>query len=94
MRQSLPTISIVTVDSLQDFKCTSNIVVVGYFAPNDNVLYETFKSVVEAIYEDFLFSVISDNTLAEAEQINVLGIVLYKNFDEGKNAFKGVTYNS
>jgi protein disulfide-isomerase A1 len=94
MRQSLPTISIVTADSLQDFKSASNIVVVGYFAPDDDVSYEAFKSVAEVMHEDFLFGVISDDTLAKAEQINVPGIVLYKNFDEGKNAFKGVTHNS
>lgn len=92
-RQSLPTISIVTADSLQDLKSTSNVVVVGYFAPDDNTSHEAFTSVAEAMHEDYVFGVINDDALAKKEQINVPGIALYKNFDEGKNAFE-LTHDS
>jgi protein disulfide-isomerase A1 len=92
-RQSLPTISIVTADLLQDFKSISNVVVVGYFAPDDCISYEAFKSVAEAMQEDYLFGVTNDDTLAKAEQINVPSIALYKNFDEGKNVFE-LTHDS
>jgi protein disulfide-isomerase A1 len=92
-RQSLPTISIVTADSLQDLKSTSNVVVVGYFAPDDNISHKAFTSVAEAMHEDFVFGVTNDDALAKKEQINVPGIALYKNFDEGKNAFE-LTHDS
>ena len=92
-RQSLPTISVVTADSLQDFKGTSNVVVIGYFAPNDCISHETFKSVAEAMQVDYLFGIVNDNKLAKAEQINVPSIALYKDFDEGKNVFE-LTHDS
>ena len=92
-RQSLPTISIITADSLQDFKSTSNVVVVGYFMPDDNVSHEAFTSVAEAMHEDYVFGVTNDDVLAKTEQINVPGIALYKNFDEGKNIFE-LTHDS
>jgi protein disulfide-isomerase A1 len=92
-RQSLPAISRVTADSLQHLKSTSNVVVVGYFAPDDNISHEAFTSVAEAMHEDYVFGVTNDDALAKKEQINVPGIALYKNFDEGKNAFE-LTHNS
>jgi protein disulfide-isomerase A1 len=92
-RQSLPTISTVTADSLQGLKSTSNVVVVGYFAPDDNISHEAFTSVAEAMHEDYVFGITHDGALAKKEQINAPGIVLYKNFDEGKNAFE-LTHDS
>jgi protein disulfide-isomerase A1 len=92
-RQSLPTISTVTADSLQGLKSTSNVVVVGYFAPDDNISHEAFTSVAEAMHEDYVFGVANDDALAKKEQINVPGIALYKDFDEGKNAFE-LTHDS
>lgn len=62
--------------------------VVGYFAPADNISHEAFTSVAEAMHEDYVFGVINDDALAKKEQINAPGIALYKNFDEGKNAFE------
>jgi len=92
-RQSLPTISTVTADSLQGLKSTSNVVVVGYFAPDDNISPEAFTSVAEAMHEDYVFGITHDDALAKKEQINVPGIALYKSFDEGKNAFE-LTHDS
>jgi protein disulfide-isomerase A1 len=92
-RQFLPTISRVTADSLQHLKSASNVVVVGYFAPDDNISHEAFTSVAEAMHEDYVFGVTNDDALAKKEQINVPGIALYKDFDEGKNAFE-LTHDS
>jgi protein disulfide-isomerase A1 len=68
-------------------------VVVGYFAPDDNISHEAFTSVAEAMHEDYVFGVTNDDALAKKEQINVPGIALYKDFDEGKNAFE-LTHDS
>ena len=80
--------SVVTADSLHDFKSAANVVVVGYLAPDDDISQEAFKSVAQAMHEQYLFGVSDDDTLAKAEHINVPGIILYKNFDEGKNVFE------
>jgi hypothetical protein len=69
-RQSLPAISTVTSDSIEDFKSVSNVVVVGYFAPDDGISNEAFKSVAEALHENYLFGVANDDALAKAEQIS------------------------
>ena len=67
--------------------------VIGYFAPDDDISHEAFKSVAESMHEQYLFGVSNDDALAKAERINVPGIALYKNFDEGKNVFE-MTHDS
>ena len=69
------------------YKRASNVVVVGYFALDDDVSNEAFQSVAETLHKNYLFSVTND------EQINVLGIVLYKNFGKGKISFE-LTHDS
>ena len=92
-RQSLPTISVITADSLQDLKKTSNVIIVGYFAHDDKVSDEAFTPVAEALHEDYIFGITNDDALAKSERINVPGIVLYKSFGDGKNVF-GRTHDS
>ena len=38
--------------------------------------------------DDYLFGASNDAALAKAEGVKVPGIVLYKDFDEGKNVFE------
>lgn len=64
------------------------MVVVRYFAPNNDVSNEAFISVSEALYEDYLFGVTNYDALRKAEQTNVNDIFLYKNFDEVKSSFE------
>ncbi|KIX98210.1 uncharacterized protein Z520_06290 [Fonsecaea multimorphosa CBS 102226] len=93
-RQTLPAISEVTADSLQELKSKSDVVVVGFFAPGDKDSREAFTSVAEALHEDYLFGITGDEDLARREQIAVPGIVLYKNFDEKKNILEMPSYDS
>jgi protein disulfide-isomerase A1 len=88
-RQSLPTISAITADSLQGLKKTSNVIVVGYFAHDDKFSYEAFTSVAEALHEDYVFGITNDDALAKSERINIPSIALYKSFGSGKNVFGG-----
>ncbi len=45
------------------------------------------------MHDDYVFGITHDDTLAKTEQINVPGIALYKNFDEGKSV-SGLTHDS
>ena len=87
-RQCLPTISTLTAESLQDLKDSSNVLVVGYFAPDDKASSEAFNSVAEDLHDDYVFGNANDVALAKQEQVNVPSIVLYKDFDEGRNTFE------
>jgi protein disulfide-isomerase A1 len=91
-RQILPTVSVVTSASFQELRSKSDVVVVGYFASDDTFSHDAFTSVAEAMHEDYVFGITSDDTLAAREQINIPGIALYKTFDEEKNTF-GPSHN-
>ncbi len=68
--------------------------IAGYLAPGDDVSHEAFKSAAEALHDCYLFDVTNDAMLAKSEQINVPGIALYKNFEEGKDVFEERTHES
>ena len=80
-------ISTITVGSLEDFKNASDVVVVGYFAPDDKASQEAFTLLAESMRDDCLFGV-ADDAVAKAEKINIPSVVVYKAFDEGKNVFE------
>ena len=80
-------ISPITADSLEDFKNASDVVVVGYFAPDDKASHEAFTSLAYSMRDDHLFGV-ADDAVAKAEKINIPSVAVYKDFDEGKNVFE------
>lgn len=86
-KQSLPAVSVLDTDSLEDFKTADKVVLVAYFDKDDKSSNETFTSVANALRDDYLFGATSDAALAKAEGIKVPSVVLYKSFDEGKNTF-------
>lgn len=86
-KQSLPAVSTLTTDTLEDFKTADKVVVVAYFAADDKASNATFTEVAESLRDDYLFGAINDATLAKAEGVKQPAIVLYKAFDEGKNTF-------
>jgi len=89
IKQSLPAVSIVTKDTIEDFKKSDNVVLVGYFDATDKTSNETFSSVADALRDNYLFAATSDATLAEAEGVKAPAVVMYKSFDEGKTVFDG-----
>ncbi|KAH8815005.1 thioredoxin-like domain-containing protein [Xylogone sp. PMI_703] len=86
-KQSLPAVSTVTKDTLEDFKKADKVVVVAYFAADDKSSNTTFTTVAEKHRDDFLFGASNDAALAEAEGVSFPGVVLYKSFDDGKSVF-------
>ena len=86
-KQALPAVSILAPESIEEFKTSDKVVVVGFFGADDKSSNTTFSEVAESLRDDYLFGAISDVATAEAEGVKQPSIVLYKDFDEGKNTF-------
>lgn len=87
-KQSLPAVSILTAESLEEFKTADKVVLVAYFAADDTTSNTTFSAVAEKLRDDYLFGATNDVAVAKAEGVKQPAIVLYKTFDEGKNTFE------
>lgn len=87
VKQSLPAVSILTKETIEEFKTADKVVLVAYIAADDKANNETFTSVAEELRDTYLFGGVNDAAVAEAEGAKVPSIVLYKAFDEGKNVF-------
>ncbi|RAL66890.1 hypothetical protein DID88_007672 [Monilinia fructigena] len=88
-KQSLPAVSILTKDTLEDFKTADKVVLVAYFDAEDKTSNATFTTVAEKLRDDYLFGASNDAALAKAEGVKFPSVVLYKSFDEGKAIFPG-----
>ncbi|KAK2626653.1 hypothetical protein QTJ16_003828 [Diplocarpon rosae] len=86
-KQSLPPVSTLTKDTLEDFKTADKVVLVAYFAADDKTSNATFTSVAEKLRDSFLFGATNDADVAKAEGVTAPAVVLYKSFDEGKTIF-------
>ena len=86
-KQSLPAVSLLTKDTIADFKTADKVVLVGYFEADDKTSNATFTTVAEKLRDNYLFGASNDAELAKAEGVTFPSIVLYKSFDEGKNIF-------
>ncbi|EEY19776.1 disulfide-isomerase [Verticillium alfalfae VaMs.102] len=84
---SLPAVSLLTKDTLEEFKTADKVVLVAYIAADDKASNETFNKVAESLRDNYLFGGVNDAAVAEAEGVKAPAIVLYKSFDEGKTTF-------
>ncbi|KAJ6261114.1 Calsequestrin-2 [Drechslerella dactyloides] len=82
VKQSLPAVSVLTKDTLEEFKTADQVVVVAYFAADDKKSNETFAAVAEPLRDNYLFGATSDPALAEAAGVTAPGVVIYRKFDE------------
>lgn len=87
VKQSLPAVSDVTKDNLEEFKKADKVVLVAYLDAEDKASLEVFTKVAEKLRDDYPFGASTDAALAEAEGVKAPAIVLYKDFDEGKATF-------
>lgn len=86
-KQQLPAVSLLSKDTHDEFKTTDKVVLVAYIASDDKASNETFSAVAESLRDDYIFGATSDAELAATEGVKQPSIVLYKDFDEGKNTF-------
>ena len=87
-KQSLPAVSILSSETLTEFKTADKVVVVAYFAADDTKSNTTFSEVAEKLRDDYLFGATNDVALAKVEGVKQPGIVLYKTFDEGRDTYE------
>ncbi|KAK4239831.1 protein disulfide-isomerase [Achaetomium macrosporum] len=87
IKQSLPAVSEVTKDTLEEFKKADKVVLVAYVDASDKASNEVFTQVAEKLRDNYPFGASTDAALAEAEGVKAPAVVLYKDFDEGKAVF-------
>ena len=88
-KQSLPAVSLLSKDTIEDFKTQDKVVLVAYFAADDKTSNTTFTAAAEKLRDSYLFGASNDAELAKAEGVEFPSVVLYKSFDEGKNTLEG-----
>ncbi|KAF4587668.1 protein disulfide isomerase [Ophiocordyceps camponoti-floridani] len=89
VKRSLPAVSTLAKDTLEDFKTADKVVVIAYLAADDKESNASFSAVADSMRDEYMFGGVNDEALAEAEGVKFPSLVLYKSFDEGKNDFKG-----
>lgn len=89
VKQSLPAVSTVNPENLEEFKTMDKIVIIGYISSDDKAANETFTSFAESQRDNYLFAATNDPALAKAEDVSQPSIVLYKDFDEKKAVYDG-----
>jgi protein disulfide-isomerase A1 len=87
IKQSLPAVSEVTKDTLEEFKKADKVVLVAYLETSDKASGEVLNQVAEKLRDNYPFGASTDAALAEAEGVTAPALVLYKDFDEGKSVF-------
>jgi protein disulfide-isomerase A1 len=87
IKQSLPAVSLLNKDTIEDFKTADKVVLIGYFKEDDKASKVAFTAVAEKLRDSFLFGSVSDAAVAEAEGAEVPSVILYKQFDDGKAVF-------
>jgi protein disulfide-isomerase A1 len=88
-KQSMPAVSILTEETLEDFKTLDKITIVGYIGSADKTASESFTAFAESQRDNYLFGSSDDAALAKAEGAKQPSIVLYKDFDEKKAVYDG-----
>ena len=87
-KQALPAVSVLTSESLEEFKTADKVVAVAFFEADDKISNTTFTQVADSLRDEYLFGATNDAALAKAEGVKAPAIVLYKSFDEGKATFE------
>ncbi|KAJ5627584.1 hypothetical protein N7528_005011 [Penicillium herquei] len=88
-KQSMPAVSSVDEDNLEDFKTLDKIVIIGYVGADDKSSNKSFTAFAEAQRDNYLFGASSDAELAKSQDAKQPSIVLYKDFDEKKDVYEG-----
>lgn len=89
VKQSLPAVSILNKETIEDFKKADQVVLVAYLDVEDKTSNSTYTTLAEKLRDTYLFGAIHDPELAKSEGVTFPAIVLYKSFDEGKAIHSG-----
>ncbi|RAK83386.1 protein disulfide isomerase [Aspergillus costaricaensis CBS 115574] len=89
IKQSLPAVSSVNEENLEEIKTMDKIVVIGYIPSDDQKTYKAFEKYAESQRDNYLFAATDDAAIAKKEGVEQPSIVLYKDFDEKKAIYDG-----
>ncbi|KUI67027.1 Protein disulfide-isomerase [Cytospora mali] len=91
-KQLLPTVSVLTGKPQHDAflaKERDEVVLIGYFSPDDTSSNATLAAAAEKLHEDIPIGVTSDAAAAAAAGVSFPAIVMHKPNDEGKVVYAG-----
>jgi len=86
-KQSLPAVSVLEGDKVDEFSASDKVVVIGFFKDTESAEYKAFAAVADRLREDFVFGTTSDKAAAKKHGASFPDVVLFKTFDEGKADF-------
>ncbi|KAF9567323.1 protein disulfide isomerase [Agrocybe pediades] len=87
VKQSLPAVSEVTADNLEEFQKADKIVAIAYLSSPTDVPAAEFSATAEAHRDDYLFGSTTDKAAIKAAGVTPPTIVVYRSFDEPKSEF-------
>ncbi|KAJ1679255.1 protein disulfide-isomerase precursor [Spiromyces aspiralis] len=87
-KQTLPDVSIIEADDLESFSARDRVVIIG-FMDKDSEEFKTLESVAKELRDEFTFGVVEDAATAKASGVEVPGVIVYKQFDDGKDVYSG-----
>lgn len=92
VKQSLPAVSPIDAAGHEEFTKADKVVVVAYLPTTTDAPASAFSSVAEKYRDDYLFGLTTDEAAIKAAGVTPPAIVVYKQFDEGRNDFpsKGI----
>ncbi|KAI8326695.1 thioredoxin-like protein [Choanephora cucurbitarum] len=86
-KQAAPAVAELDATNFTEFKNSDRVVVVGY--AKDEESKAILKSVADKLRDDYLFGIVVDEALAKEHEASFPSVVVYKQFDEGRNDLVG-----
>lgn len=81
--------SIVTQNNHTEFQNADRIVLMAYLDEKDTANKKTFETFAEGLRDEYLFGLTTDPEAVAAAGIQTPAVVMYKQFDEGRNDLTG-----
>lgn len=82
-RQAAPAVADLDATNFTEFQNSDRVVIVGY--ANDDASKAALKQVANKLRDDYLFGIVTDEALAKEHKAEFPSVVVYKQFDEGRN---------
>ncbi|KAJ2314783.1 protein disulfide-isomerase precursor, partial [Coemansia sp. RSA 2704] len=87
-KQLLPPLSKIDAASFDKFTKADRVVVMGFVEDSDSDEYSVLDTLAKELRDEFTFGVITDSELAKEHGVKAPGVVVYKEFDDGKDVFE------
>lgn len=81
-RQSLPAVSVVTADNLEEFQKADKIVVIAYLPSATAAPAAEFSATADKHRDNYLFGLVTDPAAIGAAGVTAPSVVVYRSFDQ------------